>query len=72
MANIRAVNKAIRQRFPTLGVEAIRGEGYVYFLAPDPLSVPSICANPTTTPTGDMIRMAIDEISATIEKTYCA
>lgn len=63
MANFAAVNKAIRKQFPALDIEAVRGDGYVYFDGNDGLDVvASIYAHPPVTPTADMIRMCIDNI----------
>jgi hypothetical protein len=65
MANMAAVNKAIQKRFPALDVEAVRGDGYVYFTGADGFDVvDSIYAHPPVTPTGDMIRMCLDNIAA--------
>ena len=64
MANFRDVNRAIRARFPALSIEAVRGAGYVYFAGDDAGDIASIYAHPVTTPTADMIRMALDNINA--------
>ena len=65
MANMAAVNKEIRKQFPDLDVEAVRGDGYVYFDGNDGLDViPSIYAHPPVTPTADMTRMCLDNIAA--------
>lgn len=71
MADMAAVNKAIRQRFPDLDIKAVRGKGYVYFDGDDGFNVvASIYSNPPSTHTKDMIDMAIDEIYLSIEKAY--
>ena len=63
MANMTAVNKAIKARFPYLDIEAVRGSGYVYFVGDDGLDkVYSIYSPPTSTLTALMIQMAIEEI----------
>jgi hypothetical protein len=65
MANMMAVNKAIKQRFADLDIIAVRGTGYVYFDGDQGFnSVESIYAHPTVTPTDDMIRMCIENITA--------
>ena len=64
MANFRDVNRAIRARFPGLNIEAVRGAGYVYFAGDNAEGVASIYAHPVSTPTADIIRMAIDNINA--------
>ena len=65
MANMMVVNKAIKKQFPDLDIEVVRGDGYVYFGGNHGLDVvESIYAHPTVTPTGDMIRMCIENIAA--------
>jgi hypothetical protein len=72
MANMTAVNKAIKQQFPDLDIEAVRGSGYVYFDGDDGFnSVESIYAHPSVTPTDDMIRMCIDGIEFERKKQGC-
>jgi hypothetical protein len=67
MANFRLLNKAIKEGYPTLDIEAVRGEGYVYFAGNDGFDkIDSIMAHPVSTSTEDMIWMAIDEIEAAI------
>ena len=64
MANMMAVNRAIKKQFPDLDIEAVRGDGYVYFGGDDGFGViPSIYAHHKVTPTGDMIRMCIENIA---------
>lgn len=63
MANMRDVNKAIKQWFPNLEIEAVRGDGYVYFVHSDKYEqLESVYANPPTTPTGEMIRLCLEQI----------
>lgn len=65
MANMAAVNKAIRRKFPALDIEAVRGAGYVYFHGVDGFDkVPSVYAHPPVTPTNDMIRLCVESIEA--------
>jgi hypothetical protein len=65
MANFRLLNKAIKEGYPALDIEAIRGHGYVYFQGNDGFDkIESIMAHPTSTSTEDMIWMAIDSIEA--------
>jgi hypothetical protein len=64
MANFRDVNRAIRARFPGLDIEAVRGAGYVYFAGDNAEGTASIYAHPVSTPTADMIRVALDNINA--------
>lgn len=62
MADMAAVNRVIRQRFPDLDIKAVRGDGYVYFTGADGFDVESIYSNPPTTTTGAMIRMCVENI----------
>lgn len=63
MANMAAVNRAIRKEFPGLDIEAVRGDGYVYFCGDDGLDlVASIYAHPPVTATAEMIPMCIRNI----------
>ena len=72
MANMTAVNRAIRKQFPDLDIEAVRGDGYVYFGGDHGFnSVESIYAHPSATPTDDMIRMCIDGIEFERKKQGC-
>jgi hypothetical protein len=65
MANMIKINKAIKRQFPDLDIEAVRGDGYVYFRGDDGLDVvASIYAHPPVTPTDDMIRMCLANIAA--------
>lgn len=64
MANFRDVNRAIRARFPGLDIEVVRGDGYVYFAGDDGWEIEMLCIYPHTTPTPDLIRHAIEHISA--------
>ena len=65
MANMMAVNSAIKKQFPDLDIEAVRGSGYVYFDGDDGFDVvATVFAHPPATPTADMIRMCLDNIAA--------
>lgn len=71
MANMAAVNRAIRKEFPELDIEAVRGDGYVYFCGDDGLDlVASIYAHPPVTPTEDMIRLCVESIEAAHRSEY--
>lgn len=63
MANMREVNKAIKATFPNLKLEAVRGDGYVYFDGEGFDAIPSIMANPVATKTADMVRMCLESVS---------
>mgnify|MGYP003674616715 CR=1 FL=1 len=71
MANFKQVNKAITQHVSEnhphidISVEAVRGEGYVYFLGPQ--EIPSVCAHPVSTSTEDMVRMCCEDIDRFLE-----
>lgn len=58
MANFKIVNREI-QRMLKLDIEVVRGEGYVYF---EPAvmfdrDIPSICVNPTSISTSDLVQL---------------
>jgi len=63
MANFREVNRAIRAEFSGLDIQAVRGEGYVYFDGDDAEGIASIYSHPRSTPTADIICMAIAHIT---------
>ena len=64
MANMREVNKAIKKHFADKDIEAVRGDGYIFFDGDDGFDkIQSIFSNPSTTSIPDMIRMVLDQIS---------
>lgn len=63
MANMREVNKAIKATFPDLKLEAVRGDGYVYFDGEGFDDIPSVMANPVATKTADMVRLCLESVS---------
>lgn len=68
MASMKAVNKAIAESFPSLDIDAVRGDGYVYFDGADGFDkIPSIYAHPPTTSTEAMISMCIGQIRESIK-----
>lgn len=68
MANFKDVNKAIKAAFPDLDVQAVRGEGYVYFDGADGFDkVKSLWSNPVTTPTDIMIHLCKEEIQEAVK-----
>jgi len=68
MANMKAVNKGIKEEFlGDIGIEAVRGDGYVYFIDSGLDKIESIMSNPTSTSTEDMIRMCVANIDCAIE-----
>jgi hypothetical protein len=63
MANFAAVNKSLKAVYPMLDIEAVRGQGYVYFDGQDAFGkIESICVNPASTSTSDMTRFAVEEV----------
>lgn len=67
MANMIAVNKALKSAYPSLDVEAVRGAGYVYFDGDDGFGkVESIMVNPASTATAALIEICIEEISRSV------
>lgn len=63
MANMKTVNYHIKNHFPDLDIELVKGDGYFYFDGKDGFDkVNSIFSNPSTTSTSDITFMAISEI----------
>ena len=61
MANFAAVNKALKAAYPLLDIEAVRGQGYVYFGGNDGFDkIDSIFVHPTCTSTEDLTRLVIE------------
>lgn len=64
MANMKEVNKAIKVSYPSLDIEAVRGNGYVYFDGNDGYDkIESIMVNAPTTSTATLIRLCLEEIN---------
>ena len=65
MANFKAVNQALKAAYPLLDIEAVRGEGYVFFDGDDGFDkIESIYCHPTSTSTEDLTRFVIEAVSA--------
>jgi len=63
MANMRHVNQYIKTNFPDLRVEAVRGEGYVYFDGEDGFDkIESIYVNPVSISTDDLIEIIMETL----------
>lgn len=63
MANFKEVNKAVKVAFPSLDIEVVRGQGYVYYCGADGFDkINSLYAHPTSTTTASMIRMVLADI----------
>ena len=62
MANMRIVNQYIKSNFPDLKVEAVRGEGYVYFDGEDGLDIGSIYVNPVSISTDDLMEIIMETL----------
>ena len=62
MANMRIVNQYIKTNFPDLKVEAVRGEGYVYFDGEDGLDIGSIYVNPVSISTDDLMEIIMETL----------
>jgi hypothetical protein len=63
MANMRHVNQHIKSNFPDLKVEAVRGEGYVYFDGEDGFDkIESIYVNPVSISTDDLIEIIMETL----------
>jgi hypothetical protein len=63
MANMKEVNKYIKTNYPNLEIEAVRGEGYVYFVSKDH-EINSIYAHPVSTDTNTMADLVLEEIQS--------
>tara|TARA_R110000787_G_scaffold30422_1_gene81714 strand:- start:270 stop:488 length:219 start_codon:yes stop_codon:yes gene_type:complete len=69
MANFRQVNKAIREA-TTMDIEAVRGDGYIYFDGDDGFDkIPSIYAHPTSISTEGAVRLCLEAINEAKEIT---
>ena len=63
MANMRHVNQYIKTNFPDLKVEAVRGEGYVYFDGEDDFDkIESIYVNPVSISTDDLMEIIMETL----------
>ena len=63
MANMRHVNQYIKTNFPTLQIEAVRGDGYVYFDGEDGFDkVESLMVCSTSVSTDDLVCMVMEQI----------
>lgn len=63
MANFKEVNQYIKKNFPKLDIQAVRGEGYVYFTGDDGFDkIPSIMTHPVSTSTSDLVDMCFADI----------
>lgn len=63
MANMREVNRYIKANFPELDIEAVRGDGYVYFDGKDGFDkVPSIMVHPVSCSTETLADLCMQEI----------
>ena len=68
MANMAAVNNAIKKQFPNLDIEAVRAGGYVYFVGDDGLDkVFSIYSHPPVTPTSLMVQWCFENIELSLK-----
>jgi len=67
MANMAEVNKSIKANCPNLDIEAVRGEGYVYFSSENH-TIDSVFAHPVTTSTSSMIDLVLEQIQEYISK----
>lgn len=61
MANMKIVNQYIKTNFPDLKVEAVRGEGYIYFDGDDGFDkIESIYVNPVSISTDDLVNIVME------------
>ena len=67
MANMRIVNQYIKTNFPTLKIEAVRGDGYVYFDGDDGFDkVESIYVNAPSISTSDLVVLCLENIQEAV------
>ena len=63
MANMKAVNQYIKMNFPNLKVEAVRGEGYIYFDGDDGFDkIDSIYVNSVSISTSDLVDIVMETL----------
>jgi len=63
MANMRHVNQYIKTNFPTLKIEAVRGDGYVYFDGEDGFDkVESLMVCSTSVDTSTLVDLVLEQI----------
>lgn len=63
MANMRAVNKHVKAKFPEYDIEVFRGSGYVYFGGDDGFDkVPSLYVHPVSTSTENLSKWCVEQI----------
>lgn len=60
MANFRVVNQYIKTNYPLYDIQAVRGEGYVYFIGE--FVIESIYVNPASITTNDLADMVLEQI----------
>lgn len=63
MANFKEVNKFVKTNFPSIDVEVVRGEGYVYYFGNDSDKLESIMTHPTSTSTEDLCYLVAQDLS---------
>lgn len=64
MANMKAVNKVIKANFPNLDIEAVRGDGYVWFDGDHGFDcIASIYIHPVTASNEALVNACIYEIN---------
>ncbi len=63
MANMRIVNQYVKTNFPTLKIEAVRGDGYVYFDGEDGFDkVESLMVCSTSVDTSTLVDLVLEQI----------
>ena len=68
MANFKVINKAIK-KVCSLDIEAVRGDGYIYFSGDDGFDkIASICVHPPTTSTATATRLCLEKIREVYEE----
>lgn len=71
MANMKEVNKVLKAKYPHLDIEAVRGQGYVYFVL-GVHDVDSLYANPVSTSTEILSRLVLEHIEGFMSDNHLA
>lgn len=61
MANMKEVNKYIKTNYPNLEIEAVRGDGYVYFVSKDH-EINSLFVHAVSTDTNILADLVLEQI----------
>lgn len=69
MANMKHVNQYIKANWPELDIEAVRGDGYVYFDGADGFDkVESIYVHAPSMSTNDLVDLCMENIQDAVNR----